>query len=476
MKMPRLMLAAGSSGSGKTLVTCGLLEALKRRGLTPAAFKCGPDYIDPMFHTRVLGVKSRNLDTFFAGRETVRYLLAKNSAGSSLAVMEGVMGYYDGVGGISTWAGAYDLADATETPAVLLVNSKGMSLSLLAYIKGFLEYKKDSRIRGVIFNRMPPMLYPRMKKLAEEELGVSCCGYVPELRDCLLESRHLGLVLPEEVEGLQGRVERLADTLEESLDIERLLELAETAPELSEECPENLCRGGFLGEAGLDGVFSEGPGQDEAKEQIHPVKVAVARDEAFCFLYEDNLQLLRELGAVLTEFSPLHDKELPEDVQGLILPGGYPELYARQLAENASMRESIREALESGLVCQAECGGFLYLQQSLEDMEGRAWPMVGFLEGRGYFLGKLSRFGYLTLKGGMAFGQPVGELPAHEFHYYDTTDNGGAFYGKKPLSSRGWECMVSRERLLAGFPHLYYYGNPRVVEAFLEKCREAALR
>ena len=452
MRLPRILLAAGASGSGKTLITCGLLEALKRRGLTPAAFKCGPDYIDPMFHTKVLGIKSRNLDTFFADRETVNYLLVQNGAGSSLAVMEGVMGYYDGVGGISTWAGAYDLADATGTPAVLLVNSKGMSLSLAAYIKGFLEYKADSHIRGVIFNRMSPMLYPRMKKLVEEELGVTCYGYVPEVKDCLLESRHLGLVLPQEVEDLKGRVERLARILEESLDLEGLIRLAETAPELPEGCPQRL-----------DSVLKDG---------AYPVRVAVARDEAFCFLYEDNLQLLRRLGASLVEFSPLHQKRLPENIQGLLLPGGYPELYARQLSENSSMRESLRRALEEGLVCLAECGGFLYLQQSLEDMEGREWPMVGALGGRGYYTGKLSRFGYLTLKGGTAFGQSVGELPAHEFHYYDTTENGGSFRGEKPLSRRGWDCMVSRENLLAGFPHLYYYGNPRLAGAFLKKCRE----
>lgn len=452
MKLPRILLSAGASGSGKTLITCGLLAAFKRKGLCPAAFKCGPDYIDPMFHTKILGIRSRNLDTFFADRETVNYLLTKNSRDCDLAVMEGVMGYYDGVGGISTWAGAYDLADATQTPAVLLVNSKGMSLSLVAYIKGFLEYKEDSHIQGVIFNRMSPMLYPRIKELVEKELGVRCYGYVPEVKDCLLESRHLGLVLPQEVEDLKGRVERLAEVLENSLDLDGLLELADAAPELSGTCPQEV--------------------RQVLEERSYPVRVAVARDEAFCFLYEDNLELLRELGVSLVEFSPLHDEKLPEDIQGLLLPGGYPELYARQLSENISMCDSIRKALNEGLVCQAECGGFLYLQQSLEDMEGKEWPMAGVLGGKGYYTGKLSRFGYLTLKDGTAFGNPVGEISAHEFHYYDTTDNGSSFRGEKPLSSRGWECMVSQENLLAGFPHLYFYSNPHLVKAFLKKCLE----
>jgi len=166
------LLTAGASGSGKTLLTCGILQALKNRDLNPASFKCGPDYIDPMFHTKVIGTKSRNLDTFFTGEDTLRYLLEKNSRDCDIAVMEGVMGYYDGVGGTTFRASAYDLARITKTPAVLIVNSKGMSLSILAYIKGFCEYKKDSGIQGVILNQMSPMLYPRMKKQIEEELGL----------------------------------------------------------------------------------------------------------------------------------------------------------------------------------------------------------------------------------------------------------------------------------------------------------------
>ena len=179
MKIPRILLAAGASGSGKTLITCGLLQAMKNRGIQTASFKCGPDYIDPMFHSKVIGAKSRNLDTFFAGGDTVRWLLQENMRGMELAVMEGVMGYYDGVGGITTQASAYDLARETKTPVILIVNSRGMSVSLAAYLKGFLEYRADSQIQGVIFNQMSPMLYPRMKKLVEEELGIRAYGYFP---------------------------------------------------------------------------------------------------------------------------------------------------------------------------------------------------------------------------------------------------------------------------------------------------------
>ncbi len=213
-KYPRFLLAAGASGSGKTLITCGILQALKNRGLTAASFKCGPDYIDPMFHEKVLKTKARNLDTFFTGEEMTRYLFAKNAAGADISVMEGVMGYYDGLGGISDTASAYDLARVTGTPAVLIVNTRGMSLSALAYIKGFLEYRRDSRICGVILNQMSAGLYPEISSRIEAELGVRVYGYVPKVTDCLIESRHLGLVLPDEVERLEEKLQKLARVLE----------------------------------------------------------------------------------------------------------------------------------------------------------------------------------------------------------------------------------------------------------------------
>ena len=278
-KLPRILLAAGASGSGKTLITCGLLQVLVNREKKVASFKCGPDYIDPMFHTRVIGTKSRNLDTFFSREELTRYLLGKNGADCEIAVMEGVMGFYDGVAGTTTTASAYDLAKVTETPVILIVNSKGMSLSLCAYIKGFMEYKKDSNIKGVIFNQMSPMLYPRMKELVEKELGISVLGYVPKVEDCVIESRHLGLVLPEEIPQLKERLGKLSQVLEKSLDIEGILKLAEETPELSWEEPS--------------GISWKSP-----KE----LRIGIARDAAFCFFYEDNLELLREMGATLVPF------------------------------------------------------------------------------------------------------------------------------------------------------------------------------
>ena len=375
MKIPRILLAAGSSGSGKTLITCGLLEALVERGLKTASFKCGPDYIDPMFHSRVIGTKSRNLDTFFTVPEVTKYLLTRNARDCEVAVMEGVMGFYDGVAGTTTRASAYDLAKVTDTPVILIVNSRGMSVSLAAYVKGFLEYKKDSHIKGVIFNQMSPMLYPRMKKLLEEELGVVVLGYVPKVEDCVIESRHLGLVLPDEIPELKDRLHKLAGVLEETLDIDRILELAGEAPDLLDAKPESV----------TDFRLSE------------PVRIGVAEDEAFCFFYADNFRLLGEMGAEIVPFSPMEDKQLPDDLDGLLLYGGYPELIGKKLEQNTTMKDMIREKLKAGMPCMAECGGFMYLHEEMEGMDGNFYQMAGVIPGKAYRTPKLSRFGYVTL-------------------------------------------------------------------------------
>ena len=364
--------------------------------------------------------------------------------------MEGVMGFYDGVAGTTTTASAYDLAKVTDTPVILIVNSRGMSVSLAAYVKGFLEYKKDSHIKGVIFNQMSPMLYPRMKKLLEEELGVAVLGYVPKVEDCVIESRHLGLALPDEIPELKDRLHKLAGVLEETLDIDRILELAGEAPDLLDAKPESV----------TDFRLSE------------PVRIGVAEDEAFCFFYADNFRLLGEMGAEIVPFSPMEDKQLPDDLDGLLLYGGYPELNGKKLEQNTTMKDMIREKLKAGMPCMAECGGFMYLHEEMEGMDGNFYQMAGVIPGKAYRTPKLSRFGYVTLtQKKPALGmEDFGEIPAHEFHYFDSENCGGDFHAAKPESKRGWDCIHGTDTMLAGFPHLYYYGNPEVPKAFLKKC------
>ena len=453
MNTPSLMLAAPASGSGKTLLTCGLLQVLLNQKLNIVSFKCGPDYIDPMFHTEVLGTKCRNLDLFLSSEETVRYLFSRHAKEADLALLEGVMGYYDGVGN-STWGSAYELAGTIGAPVVLVVNVRGMGLSVTALIKGFLEFRQVSHIKGVILNQLSPMLYDRMKECVERETGVKVYGYLPVMKDCEIESRHLGLFMPEEICDFKSRLNKIAKVMEETLDIEGLLRLARGAEKMQGKPGEEI--------TGLPSPFA-GEG----------ISVAYAKDEACCFCYEDNLELLRDFGVKLYTISPLSDGHLPKQIHGLLLFGGYPELYAEKLSNNIILRNEIRDKILSGLPTMAECGGFLYLLESLQDKDsGREYPMAGVFPGSGYDGGKLVRFGYVELKGGKAFGRDVGTIRAHEFHHYDTENPGGSFLAQKPLSHRNWHCIHSSGTIFAGFPHQYFYGNLKLPEAFLGACRE----
>ena len=461
MRLPRIMLAAPASGSGKTLVTCGILQALVNRGLRVASFKCGPDYIDPMFHSRVIGARSGNLDTFFTDGETTRYLFGRAASEADISVIEGVMGYFDGLGGISEQASSSDVARTLDAPVVLVVNCRGMSLSALALIQGFVEYRKPGQIRGVILNQLPASLYPDLKARIEEGLPVRVLGYVPKAEDLVLESRHLGLVLPGEIERLREKLQKLAALLEETLDLEGLISMAREAPQLLYREPE------------LPRAQAQLPGHGKILRH-GTIRIGVAQDEAFCFTYRDNLQILQDLGAELVPFSPLADAGLPENLQGLILSGGYPELHAARLAENASMREAVREAVQGGLPCIAECGGFLYLHRTLEGEDGKDYPMAGVISARAYRTPRLSRFGYITLTAKedqllLAKGE---EIRGHEFHYWESESCGEAMRAQKPLRKRGWDCVHGTASLYAGFPHLFFYSNPDAALRFLEKCEE----
>ena len=446
---PRILIGAPASGGGKTTFTCGLLHALVRRGKATAACKCGPDYIDPMFHSEVIGAQSRNLDLFFSGEEQVRRLVADSATVNDVIVIEGVMGYYDGIA-VSDEASAWHVACATDTPAVLVIDGRGRARSIAAEVAGFARFREGSRVAGVVLNRVSPMLYPRLKELVEAETGVRVYGHLPVLEDCSLESRHLGLVTASEVADLREKLDKLASVMEETVDIDGLLELAATAPDLD----------------------SPAWHEEEPVPCVRAPRIAVAHDDAFCFYYADALRLLEDLGAELVRFSPLADAALPEGVSGLYLGGGYPELHVRELSENASMRASIARAIESGMPTVAECGGFMYLHEQLEGDDGTTLPQVGAISGTSYKTPKLGRFGYIDITAQYdGLLADAGEsLPAHEFHYWDSDNPGSAFSAKKPQSSRSWECAFSTPSLYAGYPHLYLPGRPAAARRFVEAC------
>lgn len=449
MKHPRILLGAVSSNTGKTTITCAILQALKNRGMKLASFKCGPDYLDPLFHTQALGVKSWNLDPFFTEEDTLNALLQEHASGVDFSVIEGVMGYFDGLGGTSLQASTCQVAQITETPAVLLVSCKGLSLSMVAMIQGFLEYAKPNQIQGVILNQISPMLYPSMQEKIQSELGVRVYGYFPLCPDLSLPSRRLGLIPAEELEQISALLQGLAAQAEKTLDLDGLLALGQSAP----PCTAPSIRL----------PLPKTPG-------ISP-KIAVARDPAFCFLYPDNLELLEKLGATLCFFSPLTDSCLP-DCDGLLLPGGYPELYASTLSQNESMKASIHLAWTQGMPCVAEGGGFLYLHQSLTDADGNAFPMVGTISAACYPTDRLQRFGYirLTAQKDQIFGSAQTAIPAHEFHYWESSNPGADFVAAKPAGNRSWTCVHASSTQYAGFPHLYWYGNPSFAVGFYDAC------
>ena len=444
---PRLMLAAASSGSGKTTIACAILQALTRMGEHPVSFKCGPDYIDPMFHRQVLGVPSRNLDLFFSDEATAAYLLQKNSENFSLAFIEGVMGYYDGIA-TTTEASSWQLAKATQTPVVLVLNCKGMSVSIAAQLGGYLSYQPDSQIKGVILNQVSKSIYPEIKALIEQRYDVAVCGYMPKMSDCSLESRHLGLVTAEEIGDLQQRLEKLGEQAMQTIDLPLLLKIAAQAPALA-----------------VPAVQLPAPNPT-------PLRIGVARDKAFSFYYADNLELLEQLGAQLVEFSPLHDPQLPDDLDGLLLGGGYPELYADTLSQNRTLMAQIKASLQNGLPCIAECGGFQYLCEQLEGADSKSYPMVGFLPGSSFRTPSLRRFGYVRLtaqKDNLLCKKGEG-FAAHEFHYWDSQHCGNGCIAQKPCRRSSWECVVCDENFWAGYPHLYFYANVQMAKNFFNRC------
>ncbi len=489
----RIMTAAVSSGSGKTIITCGLLSFMKNRGLNVSSFKCGPDYIDPMFHRRVLGIPGGNLDTFFAGENEIRSLAAgrtSDDADDGYAVIEGVMGIYDGIAsaaGTGASGSCYEVAKITETPVVLIVNSRGMGQTVISVIRGILADDRECLIRGIILNRISPHYYEQIKPLLVSALdeisrrrGVSAelLGGIPTAENIKLESRHLGLMMPHEIEDLQEQIKNAERLIADNLDTGRLLEIMSGAGSLITEDKTAVYHSCHNEES----LRCSAPGTDLHDGSISVEKtgvinsdapvLAVARDEAFCFYYEENLRMLEQNGIRIKEFSPLHDRCLPEDADGILLGGGYPELYAETLSGNTGMRVSVRDAIRGGMPSLAECGGFMYLLEMLEDSGDKLRPMAGVLRGTASNRGRLGRFGYITLHDrGMSDETLITGLciKGHEFHYFDSDNNGSAAVAVKPGSGRSWECMHAGPGHLWGYPHLYYPSCPELVERFRKR-------
>ena len=551
----KIVIAADRSGAGKTTVSCGLLAVLKKRGVKVQSFKCGPDYIDPMFHRQVLGVPSGNLDSFFTDATTLRHIFRDRTTASDaqLALVEGVMGYYDGLGGVSSAASTSEIARILDAPTILVMDAKGASVTIAALVRGMLQFEEETDapddlpmqspsaaswskvnseeetsvrteaapakklcrrqggIRGLLLNRVSPMFYPRLKNVIEEYCpGIEVLGYLPDLPELKIPSRHLGLVEPEELQDFRNWADRVAEELEKCVDVDRLLEIAavEQGVALDDRTDRMSIRETKIARETIDreenrpsfdpaaevdekagctqnskmdtGIQRSSAGEEKAAEPetagSRMVRIAISEDEAFNFMYQENRALLEQLGAELVPFSPLHDAALPVDVDGLILSGGYPELYKDALSANASMRASVADAIKRGIPTIAECGGYMYLLDAIEQV-----PMCGVLAGDARRKEHLVRFGYIEAETqrDSILGPAGTVLRGHEFHRYDCDFNGAdctltkpaAGSGRAATTARSYEGIYLTDSLAAGFPHFYYWSHPEAIAHYIETCR-----
>jgi cobyrinic acid a,c-diamide synthase len=447
------VVAGPSSGAGKTTVALGLMAALGRRGLVVQPFKCGPDFIDPGHHTRVCDRASRNLDTWMVSSEANRRIFRKHSAGADVSIVEGVMGLFDGVRGVGSTASA---ARLLGLPVILVVDASGMGASAAAVVNGFATFDATVPVAGVIFNQVASASHYKILLEACECLPRTIqLGYLPRDSQLRIPERHLGLVMAHEGAMSSDAISHLAALVEQHVNVDRLLEL-------SAQVPFEI--------------------QNGAVPQTDPVvKIGVAMDQAFCFYYEDNLDALREAGAELVPFSPLHDGRLPGGLRGLYFGGGYPELWAQSLSANVGMRSAVAKFIQRSGAVYAECGGLMYLARSIRAQDGETWPMVGELPIAITMTGRLQRFGYaeVTLTRDCLLG-PAGTVArGHSFHYSDIDRSSDALpcaYNVQYASNQATELEgFLQGGVLASYIHLHFQSHHGLANAFVEHARDRSV-
>ncbi len=440
-----IIIAGTQSGSGKTTVTLGIMAALARMGRKVQPFKCGPDFIDPSLHMLVTGVVSRNLDRWMAGDAFTRQTFGRHNGNADISVIEGVMGMYDG-GESSSGA----LAEALEVPVVLVLDVRSQAESAAAVLKGFELLNPGVSLAGVILNRVGS---PRHLQLVTDAIKEHCqaeiLGYLPRNVAFAMPERHLGLHMGSEDPISAEAIAELAETIREHVDLERLLDIAE------------------VGEVGV---------APRPEAQSTGVRIAVARDRAFCFYYEDNLDLLEHAGAELVFFSPLDDTSLPPDIQGIYLGGGYPELHAAALSGNKAMIAAIKTWVEQDGMVYAECGGFMYLTEGIVDHDELFYPMAGVFPVQARMQNRRASLGYreITLKEDGLFGPAGTMMRGHEFHYSTVTEAApGAEIPRKLYGvNNGTEEGYCYKNVLGGYMHLHFGFNPEAVTSFVEQMRK----
>lgn len=448
--IPRVLIAGTHSGVGKTTVAMGLMAALAKRGITVQPFKVGPDYIDPSYHTLVSGRMCRNLDTWLLKDKLIRGVFQDAALDAKIAIVEGVMGLFDGHASTNDRGSTAELAKLLHVPVILVVDASHMARSVAALVQGYLSFDPAVRIEGVIFNQVRERHFALLQETLQRYTDVPALGYLPPDPDLAIPERHLGLVPAIEDPGMARVKERLVEAVTKSIDLEQIMRIARKA-------------------APLPGAELPGKAQGH-RPRI--VRIGVARDRAFHFYYQENLELLQTLGAELVDFSPLSDQRLPEGLDALYLGGGFPEVFANELAQNEPLRREIKCAVEGGLPTYAECGGLMYLTEHLVDKAGHQHAMAGVLPGAIRMTNRLQNFGYVTLipKRDTILAKADDPIKGHEFHY-------SVWDHQVPSGQAAYTAVTRREgqrlegfahgNLLASYVHVHFLTNVRWASGFV---------
>ncbi|GAB6180944.1 cobyrinate a,c-diamide synthase [Desulfotomaculum defluvii] len=454
MKIPRIVLAGTHSGVGKTTLTLGLLAAFRRRGIRVQPFKVGPDYIDPGLHKAAAGVTSHNLDSWMGSTEKVRELFVRRARGMDISLVEGVMGLFDGAKGQGERGSTAQVAKIIESPVVLVFSAQGLARSAAALINGYRSFDPNLQVCGVIANGVGSEGHRQfIKEVLEGELGIPLLGALVKQRDIVMPQRHLGLLPAAENKELDLTLAVLAQLVEEQIDLTKLLILAQQAPELrdSEILP--------------------------AAKSFNGVRLAVASDEAFNFYYQDSLDYLVELGAELVFFSPLRDTKLPQDVDGIYIGGGFPEQFLPVLSANQLLKQEIVKRKQQAMPVYAECGGFMYLCESITDLAGQSFAGVGLVPARVKMGQRLAALGYVQarLTKTCLLGDPGVILKGHEFHWSTMEDLPAATHIYQLTGGRGKEGRgegYASKEILASYVHIHFRYNPGAALKFLTACQK----
>ena len=458
-KLPRIMIAGTNSGVGKTTVTLGIMSALVQKGIEVQGFKAGPDYIDPSHHKFVTGNASRNLDTWMMGDSACRELFERSAVNADVSVIEGVMGLYDGSIDSTGHGSSAHLAKLLKTPVILVISAKGIAQSAGAVVMGYKEFDKDINLSGIIVNNVSSHShYDCIKSSIEETCSVPVLGYLKKDKEIIIPERHLGLVPSEENVGQSNLYERLGKMALETVDIDGLLKVARSAGAFPDYDKS---------------IFLDG-------NVIADINLAIAKDNAFCFYYQDDIDLFEALGAKVKYFSPLSNRRLPDDIDGIFLGGGFPELYTEKLMENDSMKKSILEAYNQGTVIYGECGGMMYLLERLIDCDGSSFNMCGVLSGTSRMENRRQGLGYIIAEATYdnVICKRGDTFRAHEFHWsklLDVPEN--TIFSYKTRKSNGKESGydgICKKNVLASYTHVHFSSNPELARNLLSSMKKAS--